>query len=430
MSLVATIVLAIIISLLAALVLSTLTYSLRDYSKARLEGVLISLNRAHWLEPIIRHTADLVFITACLRLLASIFALLGILRLFAETGWQIRYQYTAAVIVFTPLGLFFSVAVPSALAKHLAEPLLAYSSHLLHGLYLLFSPITWFMHTIERMVVHTTSPAAPSEAVAEAAVEEEILAAVEEGEKSGIVGEAEREMIESVIQFRDATAGQIMTPRKHVIALKTTANLQETLDLIERSGHSRLPVYQQDLDHISGIFYARDLLHQLADGALAHHQFDLSKAIRPVFFVPETKPLRDLLQDFRLQKIHIAVVLDEFGGTAGIVTIEDVLEELVGDISDEHEPTGQAMVSQTSDGTWEADATIYVEELNRIVGLNIPEDQGYDTLAGFVAHVAGQIPRAGFVIEQPNARFTVVTALPQRVQRVKIELLSTTSSIT
>lgn len=424
-----TIVLAILASLIAAFILSTLNYSLRDYSKARLEGVLASLNRAGWLEKLVSHTADLVFITASLRLLASIFVLLGILRLLENPDLSRRVQYTLAVIVFTPLGLLFAVALPSALAKHRAETFIAWASHLLHGLHLLFSPITGMMHAVEKLVLRTTPAGTASDEVTEAAVEEGILAAVEEGEKSGIVGETEREMIESVIQFRDATAGQIMTPRKHVIALKTSATLQETLDLIERSGHSRLPVYEHDLDHISGIFYARDLLHQLADGALAHHQFTLTKAIRPAFFVPETKPLRDLLQDFRLQKIHIAIVLDEFGGTAGLVTIEDVLEELVGDISDEHEPTSQAMVTQNSDGTWDANATIYVEELNRIVGLNIPEDQGYDTLAGFVAHVAGQIPRAGFVIEQPNATFTVLSALPQRVERVRISLSTASSTI-
>jgi CBS domain containing-hemolysin-like protein len=144
--------------------------------------------------------------------------------------------------------------------------------------------------------------------------------------------------------------------------------------------------------------------------------------MRPAFFVPETKPLSDLLHDFRLQKIHIAIVLDEYGGTAGLVTIEDVLEELVGDISDEHEPVEPAMFNRIDDHNMEADARIYIDELNRLAGLNLPEDAGYDTLGGFVSTTLGRIPEAGAEFQYDGAKFIVLDAEPQRVKRVKIEL--------
>jgi len=144
--------------------------------------------------------------------------------------------------------------------------------------------------------------------------------------------------------------------------------------------------------------------------------------MRPPFFVPETKPLRDLLKDFRLQKVHIAIVSDEYGGTAGLVTIEDIFEELVGEISDEHEPAEPAMLVRIDDNTSDADARIYIDELNRVLGLNLPEDAGYDTLGGFISTTLGRIPSTGESFEHGSARYTVLDAEPQKVNRVKIEL--------
>ena len=141
-------------------------------------------------------------------------------------------------------------------------------------------------------------------------------------------------------------------------------------------------------------------------------KFDIRTAMRPPIFVPETKPLRDLLKDFRLQKVHIAVVLDEYGGTAGLVTIEDILEELVGEISDEHEPTEPAMFKRLDDRAAEADARIHIDELNRLMGLSLPEDAGYETLGGFLSTSLAKIPEKGAVFEQDGAHYTVLDAQP------------------
>jgi putative hemolysin len=245
-------------------------------------------------------------------------------------------------------------------------------------------------------------------------IQQEILSAVEEGEKEGAVDEEEREMIESVISFRATTAGQIMTARPEIVAIESAATLDEIKQVIEESGLSRIPVYDETLDHIVGVLYARDLLKQLGKPP---ESFSMKSAVRPPFYVPETKTLRDLLHDFRLQKVHMAIVLDEYGGTAGLATIEDVLEELVGDISDEHEPAGPAMFLRTGDDTFEADARIYVDELNRLAELDLPEDAGYDTLGGFVSTTTGRIPAAGTTFDYDGARFTVLEAEPQRVNR-------------
>jgi magnesium and cobalt transporter len=188
---------------------------------------------------------------------------------------------------------------------------------------------------------------------------------------------------------------------------------------IAESGHSRIPVYQGKVDQIVGVLYARDLLKLLGEPP---ETFRMKDFLRPAFFVPETKPLRDLLHDFRLQKVHIAIVSDEYGGTAGLVTIEDIFEELVGDVSDEHEPAEPAMIERIDENTAEADARTYLDELNRVLGLNLPEDAGYDTLGGFVTTTVGKIPLTGATFEHGGVKYTVIDAEPQKVNRVRIEM--------
>jgi CBS domain containing-hemolysin-like protein len=211
-----------------------------------------------------------------------------------------------------------------------------------------------------------------------------------------------------------------MTARPEMVALDLSAKLEEVKDLIEKSGHSRIPIFDGTLDHVVGALYARDLVGYVGMPA---EQFDLRSALRPPLYIPETKVLRDLLDDFRAKKIHIAIVLDEYGGTAGLVTIEDVLEELVGDISDEHEPLEPAMFRRLSETVAEADARIYLDNLNSRMLLNLPEDAGYDTLGGFVSTTLGHIPEKDEHFESHGVRFTVLDAEPNKVNRVRIEVI-------
>ncbi len=227
-------------------------------------------------------------------------------------------------------------------------------------------------------------------------------------------------MIESVIEFRNTTAGHIMTTRPDVIALPTDASLDQVKHAIEESRHSRIPVFEKNLDHVVGILHARDLIKLLGN---PNPQFQIRQIVRPAIYVPETKALGDLLSDFRHQKVHFAVVLDEYGSTSGIVTLEDVLEELVGEMADEHDADEPAMLKKIDDKTVDADARIRIEDLNRQAGLNLPEDAGYETLAGFLTTSLARIPEKGAVYEHDKTRYTVLDAEPQRIKRVKIEIL-------
>jgi putative hemolysin len=422
--------LAIFLTVVAAtfsLIFSALTYSLRDFSRSRLETALSGRKREAWLEPTVQHAGELAFLTSSLRLLFNLSVLLLALDVVRWYGWPLWLEYTVGAGAAAVITMLASVIVPHALANHAGEPIIAILVRPLHALRIIFRPLSKIMHAAEHLVARaTTSPdAEDAQDKAEEELQSEILAVVEEGEKTGVVDVAEREMIESVIEFADTTVSEVMTARPDIIGLPVDSSLDKVRALIEESGHSRIPVYEGSLDHIVGILYARDLLRYVGE---APRVFDVRGAMRPPFFVPESKPLRDLLQDFRLQKIHIGIVLDEYGGTAGLVTIEDVLEELVGEISDEHEAIEPAVFKRIDDSTAEVDARIHLDELNRLLGTRLPEEEGYDTLGGFVSTHLGRIPQAGTQFEHDGSLYIILEAEPQRVSRVRVQVLPTVAA--
>lgn len=414
------IVIAILLAALLSLFFSTLTYSLREFSRARLDEALEARGKESYLDRTVHYASDLVVVTAIGRLLANILILICVLHLVGFTPYARSTQYVLAAIGTAVIHLFFSVGIPHALSRHAAEPIVATFVEFLHGLRLAMLPLSKIVHAMDLVVekAATTGDSQEPEKI-EQEIENEILSAVEEGEKEGVVHEEEREMIERVIAFHDAQVGQIMTPRPDIFAIEVGCTLEMVKATIAESGHSRIPVYQGTIDQVVGILYARDLLSFLGEPS---ERFNIHEYMRPAFFVPETKPLPDLLHDFRLQKVHIAIVGDEYGGIAGLVTIEDLVEELVGDISDEHEPAEPAMIARINEQIAEADARVYLDELNRVMGLNLPEEAGYDTLGGFVVNTLGKIPTVGTTFEHTGVKYIILDAEPQKVNRVRIEL--------
>lgn len=414
-------ILGIFLAALSSLIFSTLTYSLRDFSRGRLTDLFTRRGKLHYVGPTLEHTSDLIFVTAVFRLFSNILVLIGVLHLFQERGYYgVGWQYFFSIVVTAIVTLFCSVAVPHALSRHASEQMVAMFAGPLHGLRALLMPITKLMHLTDALVEKAASRGGSDEPEKlEQEVEQEIIAAVEEGAKEGFVDEDERQMIESVIEFHNTQVGQIMTARPEIYALDVNSTLEGVKAKIAESGHSRIPVFEGSLDHIVGVLYARDLIRHLGQPPDA---FNLRSMMRPASYVPETKPLRDLLNEFRRNKVHIAIVSDEYGGTAGLVTIEDIFEELVGEISDEHEPVEPDMLVRQDDHTAEADARIYIDELNDKLDLNLPTDAGYDTLGGFVSNTLGRIPEAGTTFEHENVKYTILDAEPQKVNRVKLEM--------
>jgi len=402
------------------LIFSTLTYSLRDLSRTRLADYLLRHSRSHLLEPIVDHLDDLVFVTAVGRLLANTLIALASVWVFQQIVRRGMVTRDLGIFALAAVvTLFFSVALPQALNQYAGDVMVGASASFLLAMRAAFVPVIWVMHLTERFVRNAAGASAVQQPEQiEQQVEEDILSAVEKGEERGVVDEQEREMIESVIELHDSTAGQIMTARTEIVALHLKATLQQVKGAIESSGHSRIPVHEGSLDQIIGILYARDLLKYLGQPL---DKFDIRSAMRPAMFVPETCPLGDLLRDFRHRKIHIAIVLDEYGGATGLVTLEDILKELVGPISDEHEPIEPTLFKRVDAHTFEADARIDVEELNRLTGLALPEDAGYATFGGFVLASLGRIPEPGTTFDQNGVKYTILEAEPQRVKRMRIE---------
>ena len=255
--------------------------------------------------------------------------------------------------------------------------------------------------------------------------EEEIHELIEAGEEEGIVDEQEREMISAILELDNTVVREIMVPRTSMAAISVEASVRETIDAIIACGHSRIPVYDGTLDNIIGLLYAKDLLKSWGMEDAAIHLRDL---IRQPFFTPETKTLELLLQEFKKKKVHLAIVVDEYRGTSGLVTIEDLLEQIVGDIQDEYDME-EELYTCNADGSLTTDARLPIEELEEQFQLEIERDK-FDTVGGLVVHLADGIPTAGTVITGEGLAIEILDADPRKVKRVRIVRLTDTTEPT
>ncbi len=400
---------------LMSLVVTAVNYSLREYSRARL-SVRLSTRRLEWLTA---NEPDLHLILAAARLLVSMGLLPALIELFRHTDYPAPISFALACVAGLVLLLIFCLAIPYALAANYAERIVSLAYRPLKLSRILFSPVLKFVHAIERGVSSAANTPESAKTQSASELQEEILSVVDEGRRDGLVDLRDQRMIESVIAFRTLTVEEAMTPHGRIVGIPEGASLEQVREAFEKSGHSRVPVYEDTVDHITGILYARDLLHIW--GA-TEADFKISGMLRKHYSVPHTKLLRDLLQEFRDKKVHIAIVSDEFGGTAGLITIEDILERIVGEIADEHEPITASKFTRIDESTVEVDAQIEIDELNRLLGLNLPEDGEYSTLAGMINTEMGKIPQEGTRYDREDVSFIVTQALPYRLDRVRIEL--------
>lgn len=405
---------------IATLLFSTLTFALRDFSRTKICELFERRNRSEASADLtIERAPQLAVITGIGRLVANMVMLLGVLALFSRGSAATPGDYVSALAAAGLLGLIVSVMLPHTVAEHFGEVLIVTFATPLNASRVIFMPILKTLHVVDNVVRKAARNGDSADVEAEEEFEQEILNLTEEAEEEGLVDEHDRELIESVFEFRDLTAGQVMTARPDIDALPVESTLDEVRERIETSGHSRIPVYEGSLDKLQGVLYARDLMHLVGQ---PRNGFTLQKILRKAMFVHESKMLSDLLQDFREQKVHMAIVRDEHGTVSGLVTIEDVLEALVGEISDEHEPVEEPHFKRLGHDAAEADARLRIEDLNRQFNLELPEDEGFDTVGGFVSTRMGKIPAVGESLEAHGVRFTVIEAEPQRVNRVRLEL--------
>jgi putative hemolysin len=314
-----------------------------------------------------------------------------------------------------------SVAIPISWAKYGGEAMLSHTYTSLKAAAFVIKPILVLFMLFDKLIKRLSGVQELSEEQGREEKHDELMDVVEQSMADGVVDNEEMEMIENVLVLDETTAGEIITPRTELIAVELQSGREEVLEKIINAGHSRLPVYEDRIDNILGLVYAKDLLSEIGKKT---EDFQLKDYIRAAYFIPETKSLRELLHDFQNKKQHIAVVIDEYGGVVGIVTIEDILEELVGEIEDEYEKNAPDMIKVLeADKVLEIEAKVYVEDLNNEFNINLPEDEDYDTVGGFVSSFLGYIPKNGEIFDYNNLRFKVLNAEPRKVNRLRIEKL-------
>ncbi len=405
------------------MVSSALSMALRQMSLGRLEEELERIGRAEWLDVYRRRQEDFMLAAAILRMGC---ALLLVMMIFDVLEERFVHPLSCYVTVFGISGALltvFSVAIPHAWANYAGEPLLARFMPVLVGLYYLLWPILTVTRVFDELVRRLCGVSIAEGEAESRQVEQDVMDAVSEANIQGAVGEREKVMIEKVMGLDETTAAQIMTPRIDLAAAPVEATLQELKDIIRHQGHSRIPIYSENIDKILGMIYAKDLLQISND-----ESFDASRHLRSVPFVPESKSLRDLLQEFQTGKTHAAIVLDEYGGTAGLVTIEDILEELVGEITDEYEPPEPQPIVTISDHVVEVDSKVPVDRINETFGLQLPESDEYETIGGFIFARLGRIPTTGEKFIDDHVQITVIEAEDRRIKRLRLERLNDASS--
>lgn len=327
--------------------------------------------------------------------------------------------YVAVYIISLSLAATVGVALPNAWARYGGDAFLAHSMPVLFALRRVLYPLVALQHACDTFVRRIAGIPDTDVRQEEAEqIEKDILGAVTEGELAGAVHEDEADMIESVLELRDTSVGEVMTPRTEIIAMSSAATVSEAKELIRDSGHSRIPVYVENIDDIQGVLYAKDMLD-----VDSHATFEPLKLMRKVPFVPEAKRISDLLAELRQQKVHLAIVLDEYGGTAGLVTIEDILEEIVGEITDEYEEPEPDPIHRVADNALEVDGRVHIDEINEELGVELPEGDDYDTIGGFVFTSMGKIPATGEEMWHGNVRLKVIDAEERRINRLRVEVV-------
>jgi CBS domain containing-hemolysin-like protein len=399
-------------------------YALRDFSRSHLRELLQARNALPVYEEISERSLSAATAAEHFRVaFTTIAGVLATIYLLETTGGQdapavgVRLSYGALGLILMWLTIIW---LPSAMAHIWAEPFLVATWPLWRVACGATKPLVMIAHLVE--VVLRKISRMPEKQLTEEQLEDEIREVVNEGQREGLIEEDAREMIESVIALGEISISEIMTPRTDMISLPNDIPWDEAIKRAAASGHTRIPVHGASRDEIVGILHIKDLFQEQARAARSGRR-TLAQLLRPPLFVPETKPVNDMLQEFQRSRSHIAVVLDEYGGVSGLVTIEDVLEEIVGEIADEHDEAASDGLRQIDEKTCEAFANVHISEINERLHIALPETDNYDTIGGFLFHHLGRIPHTGEEVSYNGVKITVVETTRRRVNRVLIEVV-------
>jgi CBS domain containing-hemolysin-like protein len=324
-------------------------------------------------------------------------------------------RFLADIVILLPtalLTLIFGDLVPEAIGSTNADSLARWFIFPTHLLITLLSPLVIAMMAISKRLANVVG----SGDKVSVYTEEEIMTMLDAGEKEGSIENEEKEMIYSVLQFGDKTVREVMIPRIDVMAVSLDTSLDEALTVLLDSGHSRIPVYEESIDNIKGLLYAKDLLRILQSSA---NRKPIAELMRKPFFVPESKRADELLAELKSKKVHMAVVVDEYGGTAGIVTFEDLIEEIIGDIQDEYDTNEEQEYIELGPNTYRVDAGISLTDFNDLLEVELPTEES-DTVGGFLFAEFGRVPEVGETLEHNTLILRIESLDGRRIRKVHV----------
>ena len=361
-------------------------------------------SRGHWS----RYDADTFqLVSGALLQIALVLAFAGTVMAFDELPLGESLFRSALIWAGIILLWKFALAVvPESVAEMALHGLIPVS----HTFYIAFWPILFPL----RRLIERTSRGSQIAEEDEQASDEEVQAYIDVGEEEGILEASEGKMLQSIVDFGDRVARELMTPRIDVLAFDAKRPISELAKMFSESKYSRIPIYQESIDAIIGFVHIKEIF----DAVLKGDQRPVAEMARPPYFVSETKKVSDLLREFQSEHIQVAVVVDEYGGTAGLITIEDVIEEIVGDIADEHEDEEVTLV-EIGERSYLVSGLVRVEELEEKLGVELRGDD-YETVAGMIFTTLGRVPGAGSVVTKNGYRFEVDRADRRRIYRVKV----------
>lgn len=287
----------------------------------------------------------------------------------------------------TLLLLIFGEITPKVVAKAYSTTISGIVINVIYILSRVFYPVSHILMFISKIISRLFGVKIDN--IQFLITEEEIKSVVSVGEEEGVIEEEEKKMIHSIFEFTDTTVKEIMIPRTTVFAIEAGKTLNEVWENVISTSYSRIPVYDEKIDNIIGVFYLKDLFNIIKEGKL---DIQVKDFIREAYFVPETKPLFEILEEFKKKQIHMAIVIDEYGGTAGIITIEDLIEEIVGDINDEFDIEHDEEIKKVADNKFIVDALLDIEYLNAELCINLPVSEDYDSLGGYIYSILGRVP--------------------------------------
>ncbi len=412
------------------LLLTLLLHSAASLMNAALQNVSASAMRERaeagdpsarrilaWTENPLRLSMTVSITHILTRIATSVVLVLLALDYFASGDLGARLALAlATIVVGAGLTLIIGDLAPEALGSAQAESLSSRAIRPMRLLEVIVSPLTALVLLLSRLISRLFG--GDAQAMVNLVTEEEIMSLVHASHSGGVIEEEEKDMIASVLQLDESSARELMTPRMDIVALDVSATVQEALGAFAGSGFSRIPVYEESIDNIKGLLYAKDILTVVQNGEdfSSRRIADLARA---AYSVPETKPADALLKELLEKNIHLAIVADEYGGTSGLVTIEDLIEEIVGDIRDEHDFAEEEDYVEVGDGSYLIEASMDLDDINALLGCSIDTSDA-DTLGGYIYLTLGRVPKTHETIETEILRMTVQSIDGHRIRKVKV----------